>query len=243
MSPRISLPGPLHLPSCEGSSRIHEHRPLPPTISAQDPAPPPAHHLHQPPGPGEIRSLMTGSVERAARQAPPYLRSGGRVPPGPYGTRRRTCACRAPAGRSSGPQGPRGSRAPPQPGACPPAPSPPIQAPRPRPLHPREPPWPPTPPAGPLQSPQIRPSPSVPPRGPVRTHCPACPPLRSPHGPCRTKRGPLPAAPRSGSPVCREQPCWSGPGLIQLYCAGSLGPGCFLQACSPAPMIYLGQLG
>lgn len=36
------------------------------------------------------------------------------------------------------------------------------------------------------------------------------------------------AGPRPGHPFCREYPCWFC--LIWLYCPGSLGTGCFLQA-------------
>lgn len=59
----------------------------------------------------------TRPLERGHEGGWRYLRSGGPAPPGPSGTRSRTCASRAPGGRSSGPPGPGRDRAQPQPGS------------------------------------------------------------------------------------------------------------------------------
>lgn len=114
--------------------------------------PPPAHLLPSclatarcgAPWAAEIRTWVRGADRRAAWRAQQYLRSGARGPPGPCGTRSRTCACRDPAGRSSGPQGPAGRGDPLSPGPTCRGPS---STSRSCPLNPRERPLPPTPPA------------------------------------------------------------------------------------------------
>lgn len=98
--------------------------PSPPLHAGGGPAMPrthlPAPHPRPaapPHGGGAARAAEPRPLERGQAGGWRYLRSGGPAPPGPSGTRSRTCACRAPGGRSSGPPGPGRDRAWPQPGS------------------------------------------------------------------------------------------------------------------------------